>query len=106
MDIQRLRNLTTGKMHTEMSHIHQDYEFITGIPGIMTHMLPRISEAVEPWLMEAVVEPRLWDGKFDPTHKGNIQLDPMTKEEQTAMLERYSKMPNPLAGKKVIAVQL
>lgn len=29
MDIQRLRNLTTGRLHTEMAHIYQDIEYLT-----------------------------------------------------------------------------
>ena len=29
MNIQRLRNLTTGILHTEMGHIYQDLETIT-----------------------------------------------------------------------------
>ena len=31
MDIQRLRNLTTGRLHTEMGHIYEDLELITGM---------------------------------------------------------------------------
>ena len=33
MDIQRLRNLTTGRLHTKMDHIHEDLGFIVGDDG-------------------------------------------------------------------------
>ena len=36
MNIQRLRNLTTGRLHTEMGHIYEDLGIITGETGLMT----------------------------------------------------------------------
>lgn len=104
MDIQRLRNLTTGILHTKMGDIYEDLEWITGEPGIMTHMIPRAMKAVEPWLRENVNEARFWDGKFDTTHIGDFELKPMSKDESKDMFARYIKMPNPLEGKKVISV--
>jgi len=89
MDKQRLRNLTTGRLHTEMDHVYQDYEYITGSPGIMTHMLPNIHKAVEPWLKEKVPDPEYWDGEFRPDLEGDYHLEPMTKEESDAMFQRY-----------------
>lgn len=104
MHIQRLRNLTTGKMHTKMSHIYLDLEAITGQPGLMTHMLPRALTACEPWLREHVTDPRFWDGKYDPTHTGELELSPPSEADRAAMFERYAEQPNPLAGKEVITV--
>jgi hypothetical protein len=104
MDAQRLRNLTTGILHTEIGHIYEDLGTITGENGLMTHMLPRASRAVEPWLREHVSDRRFWDGKFDQTHTGNIDLPEPTSEERELMFQRYAEQPNPLEGKKVIAV--
>lgn len=70
----------------------------------MTHMLPRAMRAVEPWLRQHVAEPRFWDGKYDPTHTGDVGLPEPSKEDRAAMFERYRAQPNPLAGKQVIAV--
>ncbi|MFM7007826.1 MAG: hypothetical protein ACKO0Z_00590 [Betaproteobacteria bacterium] len=106
MDIQRVRNITTGRLHTKMEHIYQDLGFIVGDDGLMTHMLPRVMRAVEPWLREQVTDPRFWDGEYDTTHTGEHPLRAMTPEENKAALERYAAMPNPLAGKEVIAVQV
>ncbi len=36
-DIQRLRNLTTGILHTEIGHIYEDIESITGAKGVMAN---------------------------------------------------------------------
>jgi hypothetical protein len=104
MDIQRLRNLTTHLLHTKMEHIYQDLEFIIGDDGIMTHMIPRVRQAIEPWLREQITDARFWDGEYDITHTGEYPLRAMTPEESEAALKRYAAMPNPLAGKEIIPV--
>jgi|LakMenEpi03Aug12_release.lakeMendotaPanAssembly.Ray.scaffolds.fasta_scaffold144479_3 hypothetical protein len=103
---QRLRNLTTGRPHTEMQHIHEDLELITGESGFMTDMLPRMSRAVEPWLRQHVTDPKFWDGKYDPSHVGEYPLPEPTAEDRKAMMESYLAQPNPLEGKDVIAVTI
>jgi hypothetical protein len=105
MNIQRLRNLTTGRLHTEMSHIYEDLWWITGEQGLMTHMLPRVMDAVEPWLKESVTDPRFWDGEYDTSHTGEYELPEPTKDERSAMFQRFKAMPNPLEGKDVFVVQ-
>ena len=99
---QRLRSLTTGKLHTDIGCIYEDLELITGEQGLMTHMLPRAAKAVEPWLRENVTDPRFWDSEFDPSHDGATVLPDPTSEERAAMFARYMEMPNPLDGKEVI----
>jgi hypothetical protein len=89
MDIQRLRNLTTGKLHTRMGDIYQDIEFIVGEKGIMTHHLPVALKAMMPWLEQNLPNRRLWDGKFDTSHTGDIDINPMTNEERNEFFERY-----------------
>jgi hypothetical protein len=89
-----------------MEHIYQDLGFIIGDDGIMTHMIPRVMRSIEPWLREQVTDARFWDGEYDTTHTGEYPLRAMTPEENAAALERYAAMPNPLAGKEVIAVQV
>jgi hypothetical protein len=105
MDIQRLRNLTTGRLHTDIGCIYEDLGMITGESGLMTHMLPRAIRAVEPWLRKHVTDARFWDGEYDTTHTGEFDLPESTAEDRAAMFERYKAQPNPLDGKKVIAVK-
>ena len=102
IDIQRLRNLTTGILHTEIGHVYEDIEELTGQRGIMTHMIPRAVRAMEPWLRSVVPDARFWDGKFDQSHTGSMMILSMTNEERAAMFGRFSDMPNPLAGKQVV----
>lgn len=106
MDIQRLRNLTTGRLHTNIWFIYEDLEAITGESGLMTHMLPRAMRAIEPWLRASVADPRFWDDAHDPSHIGEVELPTPTADERKAMFDRYVAMPNPLAGKEVIVVKL
>ena len=104
MEIQRLRNLTTGLIHTDMVHVYIDLGSIIGEPNLMTHMLPRAMRAIEPWLREHVTDQRFWDGKYDPTHTGEHGLPEPTEDDRAAMRHRYRAQPDPLAGKAVIAV--
>lgn len=106
MDFQRLRNLTTGRLHTEIGHIYEDLGIITGETGLMTHMLPRAMRAVEPWLREHVKDARFWDGEFDQSHTGEFPLPGSTTEDRAAMFERYKSQPNTLEGKKVFVVTI
>jgi len=104
MDIQRIRNLTTGILHTRIEHVYEDLEHLTDAKGIMTHMLPNVCRAIEPWLRERITDERFWDGKHDPDHVGDFNLEPMSKAECEAAMNRYLKLPSPLAGKAVIPV--
>jgi len=106
MDIQRLRNLTTGILHTDMSHVYLDIEYLVGIKGIMTHMIPNALKALKPYLMKKCTDPRFWDDKYDKdkTHIGEFDIEPMNETEQKEFWERYNKLPSPLEGKKVISV--
>lgn len=96
MDIQRLRNLTTGKLHTKMTHIYEDIETITGTPGLMTHQIPNALTALKPWLLANVTDPRFWDDRFDITHVGDIELPEMSDEERDGIFARFTYLPSPL----------
>lgn len=89
MDIQRLRNLTTGRLHTTMADIYQDIECITGGRGVLTHMLPDATKALLPYLREKAPDPRLWDGAYDPSHVGEIDIPPMNSDEQAEFWVRF-----------------
>ena len=93
MDIQRARNLTTGRLHTEMDHIYQDIEMLTGEKGIMTHMLPRALDCLLPHLKKHVQDSRFWDDKFDITHVGEIEIPPLNGEDRAAFLATLRQPP-------------
>lgn len=102
IDFQRLRNLTTGILHTEIVHVYHDIELLSGETGIMTHMLPRVIKAMEPWLRSVITDERFWDGKFDQSHTGELSITTMDSKEKAEMFARFALRPNPLAGKEVI----
>lgn len=106
MDIQRLRNLTTGRLHTNMGDIYLDIEFITGEKGVMTHMLPNAMRAIEPWLKTQIADPRMWEDEYDTTHTGEIDLRPMNDDERKEFWARYTKLPSPLERKRVLVVEV
>ena len=97
MDKQRLRNLTTGILHTKMEHIYEDLEFITNQKGLMTHMLPNIMRAVKPWLRKQVTDKEYWDKKFSPKLQGSYLLQPMNRQEVDKMLVCYNTLPHPFS---------
>lgn len=97
MDIQRVRNLTTGRPHTKMEDIYADIEWLTGAKGVMTHQLPNALRALEPYLREHVTDERFWGGEYDTAHTGEIDIPPMGSEDLEKMWRRYSEMPSPLS---------
>lgn len=102
MDIQRLRNLTTGRLHTEIGCVYQDIEMLTGEEGVMTHTLSRACRALEPYLREKVPDPRFWEDVYDPTHVGEIEVPPMDAAAKAEFWKLYAAQTDPLAGKEVI----
>jgi len=100
MDIKRLRSLTTGRLHTEITHVYEDIEAITRTPGLMTHQIPNAITALKPWLLENVTDTRFWDDNYDDTHVGDIELPEMTEEERDAVLERFAALPSPLFDRR------
>ena len=68
MDIKRLRSLTTGRLHTEITHVYEDIEAITRTPGLMTHQIPNAITALKPWLLENVTDTRFWDDNLSLIH--------------------------------------
>ena len=104
-DIQRMRALTTGRLHAKVQYIYEDLEAIIGEQGLMTHMLPRVMEAVKPWLRQHITDSRFWEDAYDTSHVGEIEIPDPTDQDRAAMLERFKQMPNPLFGKDVYFIK-
>ncbi len=96
MDIQRLRNLTTCILHTEMSHIYLDIEYLVGTKGVMTHQLGKAAKALEPYLREVTDDPRLWKAQYDPAHVGEVEVPPMDGDAQAEFWVRYEEEGDPV----------
>lgn len=89
MNIQRVRNLTTGRLHTNMNDIYEDIEYLTDEKGVMTHMLPYAVKALQVYLKNKIKDPRFWDGKYDTSHVGDIELLPMSKDEKSKFFDSF-----------------
>ena len=85
IDSQRLRNLTTGRLHTEMTHIYDDIGWLFDM-SFFTHQLPSAYKVILPWLKENVKDPRYFDGKYDVTHVGSYDLPEPTEEDRRNFL--------------------
>lgn len=106
MDIQRLRNLTTGILHTNMDDVREDLEFITGQSGLLARMIPRVMRAIEPWLASQITDPRFFDGQCDLTHTGDHPLRQMTQNESDEAFARYMAMPKPCVNTPTTIVKI
>lgn len=91
MEIQRLRNLTTGILHTRMQDIYEDIEHLTGSKGVMTHQLGMASKALKPYLMKVATDSRLWDGRHDSSHTGEIEVLPLQDADLAEFWARYDE---------------
>lgn len=98
MQIQRLRNLTTGRLHTKMEDIYADVEYLTGEKGVMTHMLPNACRALAPYLRGFAADPKLWEDAYDPAHTGELDVPPMSAEQRAEFWKRYGALPSPFAS--------
>jgi hypothetical protein len=98
MDIQRVRNLTTCILHTKLEHIYKDIEFMVGEEGLMTHMIPNANTALKPFLQKRIPDARFWDGAYDITHTGDIELVPLTPEEKEQFWKAFASLKSPLFG--------
>ena len=99
IDAQRLRNLTTGRLHTKMEDIYADLEMFTDTTGIMTHMLPNIMKAVKPYLINNLCDisfGRFLDGKYDPNHTGTVEIERLDDYQKSQFWKDYSEMDSPL----------
>ena len=85
----RLRNLTTRKLHTNIKHVYEDIEFLTGQKGLMTHNIPSALRAIEPYLRRCVDEKRFWDGEYDPHVPGTIKITSMDRNDLTEFWDIY-----------------
>lgn len=93
----QMRNLTTGKLHTDIGEVYQLLEKLTEASGIMTHQIPNALRALEPWLRQRVTGENYWNDEYEPDHEGDITIALMTEQEKKEYWERYSALPHPFS---------
>jgi len=88
MNIQRIRNLTTGILHTRQEHVQEDLEFLFG-HELPETLIPEIASAIMPWLREKLQDERLFNPEYDPNQQGDVNLQPLTKPERESFWRGY-----------------
>ena len=96
MEIQRVRNLTTGILHTDLDCVYDDLSALTGLK-FFTQEIPNACRALQPYLREYITEDRFWVEKWDREHVGEIDIPAMTDDHRAAFLERYRALPSALS---------
>lgn len=93
----------TGVVHTNIDDIY-DFFNKTVENGIMTHMLPRATNAIKPILIQKF--PQLPISGFHPNIENPDELYEvqLTTEEKSVFWNNYSELPSPLLGKSVVTV--
>jgi hypothetical protein len=82
---QRLRNLTTGRLHTCMDDVYDDMGQIIGDDNLNTIILPAVRKAILPYLSKHVTDSRFWDDECDSSHKGIFKLLLPSYQERAEM---------------------
>lgn len=105
----KLRNMTTGILHTNIGDVYEFLEKYLGAEGIMTHQIPSACRALEPFLKAKLSEEwftKVWekDGLDEPA-----QITDLTQEEKKIFWESYGEFASALWDKikdKTIAIKI
>ena len=89
MDIQRIRNITTGIIHTSFEEMSKDIQMITGIEGVTTIGIPYVGRLAQLFLKEQFPDPRFWERAMDETHVGELEVRNMTMDDRQRIFEAY-----------------
>ena len=96
---QRIRNLSTGILHTKMQDIYEDIEYLTGANGVMTRMLPNALRAIKPYIEKFATDQKFWNSEFDQSHDGETEIPQMNDAEKADFWQRYEKLPSIFGAK-------
>jgi len=88
---QRLRNLTTGRMHTNANDIKKDLEFFTEEEGIADISMGGANAALLKFLKVRLPDKRFWEDKYDATHDGSTLVSTLTFKEKEEWKILFSK---------------
>jgi len=78
---QRLRNFTTGIIHTHRLHLAEDASALLGIE-IQESDLDNFIPGIKLFLHTRITQQRFWNCKRDLSHGGFTQFDVMSAEEK------------------------
>jgi hypothetical protein len=104
----KLRNITTGILHTKIQDVYEFFENYTGIK-VWTHELPAAQEILVPFL-KTKIGPSWFVNKFIPEENDYSLIIPdLTEEERKLFYEKFEEARNNFFRKnsdKIIAINL
>lgn len=87
----KLRNVTSGILHTEIGDVYKFYEQYLGAEGIMTHQLPSAGKALDSilkrkltdeWFTKEWIQDKEWLAK-------EVEIADLTQEEKDEFWKEY-----------------
>jgi len=87
----KLRNMTTGILHTEIGHVYEFIEEYTGEKGVMTHQIPSACRALEPILKTKLTAEwftNIWDKEGLEIE---VECPDMTEDEKQEFWKSYGE---------------
>lgn len=87
----KLRNITTGILHTNIDDVYSFIEDYTGEEGIMTHHLPSAAQALNPILRTKLPEEWFTNEWIKEGLDEPIELTDLTKEEKEQFWESFGE---------------
>jgi len=89
---QRIRNLTSGILHTNPEDVKNDLGAILGIGDSLPHfMVTKMMQPVKDFLRKNILDQRFWDDKLDLSHVGTINISEPTDAELGKIWTAYNK---------------
>lgn len=78
---QRLRNLTTERLHTNIADIYEDLMAIVG-GFFLPISISAVHTSVLKWLKTLDLDPKFWEDEFDPDHVRETELPEPSQDQR------------------------
>ena len=89
MKYQRIRNLTTGLMHTNIRDIKEDIAYLVGAKYTSSATISKSNKALYPFLEARLSDRRFFNKTHDEEHTGDIEILPLDEVEMKLFVSRY-----------------
>jgi hypothetical protein len=85
----KLRNVTSGRLHTNIGDVYQFYTEYCGADGIMTHHIPSAFQALLPILKSKLSEEWFTDEWIKTGLDEPVEVPEMTQDEKDKFWESF-----------------
>lgn len=85
----KLRNVTSGRLHTSIGDVYEFYTAYCGAEGIMTHHIPSAYKALLPILKNKLSDEWFTDEWIKTGLEETVEVPEMTQTEKTTFWESF-----------------